>query len=107
MKKMKLELEALQVESFVTATGGRSHGTVRGNAGSYNDLNCGIVPQTYQAGCTNTGCPSVAAAGGCSAYPCGPEASLNSCLNTCGDGDNCTQGETFWDGCTNNYKLCG
>ena len=32
MKKLKLELDALRVESFHAADAGRGHGTVRGNA---------------------------------------------------------------------------
>lgn len=104
MKKLTLKIDALQVESFVTARGGGLAGTVRGHD-TYN-LTCD-VPNTYQKGCTATGCIVTAAAGGCTVFPCGPVASENSCLNTCGDGDACDPEQTLWDGCTNNYKLCG
>jgi hypothetical protein len=95
VKKLSLSIDALRVESFQTAGRQRARGTVRGNEYSYeND-------------CSWTGCVVTDAAGGCTVYWCGPEQSENTCLNTCGDGDNCTQGYTNWDGCTNNYKLCG
>lgn len=77
MKKLSLSIDTLRVESFQTAGILRARGTVRGN----------VYPDTV--------------------FDCGPVVSENTCLNTCGNGDECTNGYTLWNGCTNNYKLCG
>lgn len=96
MKKLSLKIDELQVESFDTAASPRRGGTVQGREWSLGD-----------DACSNGGCVVTDAAGGCTVFWCGPEASEDTCLNTCGNGDECTQGYTMWDGCTNNYKLCG
>ena len=59
MRKIKLELEALEVESFPTASGGDAErGTVRGQA---SGLGCPTDPD-----CTGGGVdPSYSADGGC------------------------------------------
>lgn len=96
MRKLSLSLEDLQVESFATSAPARRTGTVKGNEWSLGD-----------DACSGTGCVVTDAAGGCTVFWCGPAQSENSCKNTCGDGSDCTEGVTLWDGCTNNYKLCG
>lgn len=95
MKKLSLDLDALSVESFATAGSDRADGTVKGNEYS------------MEADCSGTGCVVTDAAGGCTVFWCAPAASENTCLNTCGNGANCTLGYTEWNTCTNNYKLCG
>jgi hypothetical protein len=67
MKKVRLDLEALSVESFATADGGAERGTVRGFA---SDLAascydtcvaigapCGSENQTYVESCVAGACP--------------------------------------------------
>jgi hypothetical protein len=68
MKMLKLELDALRVESFHAASAGRGRGTVRGNAaGIANDkLGCSsvntlVTDESYQQTCifyTCGGCTS-------------------------------------------------
>jgi hypothetical protein len=67
MKKVKLDLEALAVESFATADGGTGRGTVRGfwtETCVGIDLPCGSQNQTYVESC---------------AQGCGPDSYLQPC----------------------------
>jgi len=68
MKKLKLEMDALRVESFHAASAGRGHGTVRGNAAGIGDdqlehtpVNTIVTDESYQQTCifyTCGGCTS-------------------------------------------------
>lgn len=107
MKKLTLAIDTLEVESFTTAGQARPSGTVHGHVYTY-DLKCPTVPNTQQAGCTAYGCVATNVAGGCTVYYCEPAPSGDAtCLNTCGDGSECTLGETMWDNCTGSFKVCG
>jgi len=59
MRKMKLELETLAVDSFAVAEGTEVHGTVRGNAA----FDLSVRSTCYTCGgstCVETGSPCVA-----------------------------------------------
>jgi hypothetical protein len=78
MKKLRLSLEALRVQSFPTQRAGRQHiGTVRG----YDSV---AEPQTMLAGCT-WACPATDAMSCATCYsPCGgPPQSMISCVGGC------------------------
>lgn len=84
MRKLTLELDALEVETFDTAAPAAGHGTVKGHAGSrWGDT------------CWNTWCP---------AFTCpecaSPDETLNqwtcggTCAETCADSCTCGSGGT-------------
>ena len=57
MRKLKLDLGELRVESFDTARGGRG-GTVRGLETFVGDTNCGTCePDSWGGTCAVFGCP--------------------------------------------------
>jgi hypothetical protein len=95
MKKIGLNLDELQVESFATAAAQDGSGTVRANS---------WVTDTEAN-------PSDLGDAGCSAFNtcldgCGG-GNPNSGWNTCGNGSACTLGYTNWHNCTQYFKLCG
>jgi len=49
MQKLKLDLEMLEVESFVPGDAGERRGTVRGKSMYYSDTECA----TYRESCTD------------------------------------------------------
>lgn len=85
MKKIRLELDALNVDSFTTGKQeGRREGTVHGHASAYE---CTIYDSCAATYC---GCP-----GGGSGY------------NTCGSANTCGICITDLDYCDTSYKHCG
>jgi hypothetical protein len=77
MKKLKLEVEALAVESFEPAGGGGEGGTVRGYLTAYYEL-C-YPGDTWQASCT---CELTCNARTCFNCP-GPSAGCNTPTGNC------------------------
>ena len=47
MKKLKLEVEALTVESFTTASAGEPAGTVQGHAATQRCQSVAVCPQSW------------------------------------------------------------
>jgi hypothetical protein len=100
MKKLSLDLDDLQVESFSTRG-------VRGAGGTVN----GREYTAIEPGCTTSGQPYTGMGAGCSEYA----SCLESCsgcggasgFNTCGNGSNCDHEYTEWNTCTQDYKHCG
>ena len=94
MRKLKLEVEALRVESFdTTGAGRREPGTVRAHAGAYEeDVAIITDPRTRDASCFET-C-KISCWGSCEAS-CGGTCEV-SCDGACTD--LCTYGCS--DGCT-------
>jgi hypothetical protein len=83
MKKIRLELDALNVDSFTTEKQTQGQGTVRGHASAYE---CTIYDSCDYTYC---GC------GGGSGY------------NTCGTANTCGICHTDLDNCDTSYKHCG
>lgn len=91
MRKLKLELDAVEVESFVVADRAGLRGTVQAKSDTY--LWC----RTFEATCWNTGCNSGISAPDycqtaedqtCNGWPGCPGTSQdggNTCDNTCSD----------------------
>lgn len=88
MKKMTLNLDALQVDSFETDRNGRAFGTVRAHS-------IDTVSNTEAGVSDLTDCPDESI-----------DPNTNTGFRTCGDGDVCTAGFSEWIGCTNHYKNC-
>jgi len=78
MRKIRLEFEKLEVESFVTNTSTSVRGTVNGNAEAYSDA---------EHGCDTTDTGD----GGTDMVDCDPTVHY-SCYNTCALYDTCAQG---------------
>jgi hypothetical protein len=100
MKKLSLNLDSLQVESFSTRGAARPRGTVNANEFTTIEPGCTTSQQTY----TGMGA-------GCSEYA----SCLDSCSGcdgasgyySCGNGSDCANGYTEYNTCTQNYKHCG
>ena len=100
MKKLTLNLDELQVESFSTRGALRPRGTV--NANEYT---------TIEPGCTTSGGQYTAMGAGCSEYA----SCLDSCSGcdggsgyySCGDVGDCANEYTEYNTCTLDYKHCG
>lgn len=75
MKKIRLDLDALRVESFATAEAPRRGGTVHGHAPSYFPEPCAPTDRV-------TDCNDVTCAWSCNGYTCEPTAA-NTCAATC------------------------
>jgi len=96
MRKMKLEIDALRVESFDTSTPAVGTGTVRAHADAVameEDYAAITTPQTQQASCF--GSCNISCLGSC----------LASCAGTCNCSDLCSLGCS--DGCTARTCLSG
>ena len=88
MKKLSLNLEDLQVDSFETDRDRGAFGTVRAHSiNTVSDTGAGVSDLTD--------CPEESI-----------DANTNTGYRTCGDGDVCTAGYSEWIGCTNNFKNC-
>lgn len=83
MKKIRLDIDALHVDSFATDRQARGQGTVQGYASQYP---C-TVYDTCDAGCGG--------GGGGSGY------------NTCGTANTCGLCHSDLDNCDTSYKHCG
>ena len=94
MKKLKLNLDDLKVESFATTPDAASgRGTVFGQVTHPYDSNCGTCPGNTNCGtCNGESCdyPGCTAAGLTCVDPCGPGGSeagtcgpANTCVTTC------------------------
>jgi len=96
MRKLKLEIDALRVESFETSATAMDAGTVRAHAdavGMEEDFVAITTPQTQQVSCIGT-C-RISCLGTC----------LASCGGTCNCTDLCSLGCS--DGCTAGTCLSG
>jgi hypothetical protein len=83
MRKLKLRIEALEVESFEAHAGGANRGTVRGNLSAYYEL-CN-ADDTWQQSCT-----------------CEPTCNADTCYNcsaACGSAQ-CGSGQCSANTCT-------
>jgi hypothetical protein len=81
MKKIKLNLESLEVESFAAAEDTREGGTVRGNGGSNRACNSAmscLADTCYFYSCFESDC------GGCVTHTCDLNCTA-SCTNSCNE----------------------
>lgn len=88
MKKLKLDFDALQVESFHTAGAARGRGTVRGNAAARCDTNAydcdGLTCGPSCIGpCTSDGADALAAGAVAGSAGCNTLVTDESYLQTC------------------------
>ncbi|HSU15112.1 hypothetical protein [Longimicrobium sp.] len=102
MKKLSLNLDELQVESFSTRGGVKPRGTVNANAATVDEYTCWSC---VDPGCTTSQQPYTGMGAGCSEYAscldgCGGGGSYFSRGDTCGD-------PTEYNTCTQDYKHCG
>jgi hypothetical protein len=107
MRKLKLDLNLLQVESFEIAAGRRGS-TVRAHEGSeetfVGDTNCGTCqPGSWGGTCQVFGCPgSPNCTAVCTAWGCTDAETCQTCATyNCGWG--CTQQDTCGFDCTRAY----
>lgn len=81
MRKLKLQVDALEVESFDTHTARGAPGTVRGREEAEAAITVPVTPQCTVNTCTN-GCPT------CGFTVCGNTCPMSAC-NTCASCTNC------------------
>lgn len=97
MGKLRLDVEQLQVESFVTHDQARERGTVRANAEVIGAENAVEVPLTLQESCVVDVCKD-SWMSGCLTCAGTCKISCHTC-NTCFGGDSCIGGMTCMTGC--------
>lgn len=106
MRKLKLDVDMLEVESFEVAAGGR-RSTVRGHEESeesfVGDTHCGTCPgQSFGGTCQIFGCGTGNCSVNCTSWGCTDAETCQTCQTyNCGWG--CTQQETCGNGCTIEY----
>jgi len=106
MRKLKLEVDELQVESFEVGEGGRE-ATVRGHESEetfVGDTNCGTCPgHSFGGTCQVFGCEgSPNCSVNCTLWACTDQPTCQTCATyNCGLG--CTQQETCVFNCTQAY----
>lgn len=96
MRKLRLDQDALRVESFVTRPDEGSRGTVVGRDSHPYSLNWDC--QSYEATCYNQGCgtglTSICATGQATDCPgqseCAPYTDGHTCANSCTEVEACT-----------------
>lgn len=86
MKKLKLELDELRVESFETARTHERRGTVQAHSGGYQTCDAGCGPTFLpEASCYDTGCPQEGSVGlscACVTMDCTANPMETYCINS-------------------------
>jgi hypothetical protein len=85
MRKLKLELEALEIESFSThKDNGRPRGTVAGHLVPADSYDCNYTERECGGGGSGSGLTYGQTCGWtCDQYECGPNYTIFSCAATC------------------------